>query len=79
MCLFVLSLLLLVSRFDSSHPVCNPADPLGCLPAFSHVGSSILSAQLTVGHVVMRERETDREKIKECRDRGAIVEISAEA
>lgn len=26
-------------------------------PAFSHVGSSFLSAQLTVGHVVMRERE----------------------
>lgn len=59
--------------------MCNPADPLGCLPAFSHVGSSFLSAQLTVGHVVMREGERDRQEIKECRERGVIVEISAEA
>lgn len=31
LCLFVPSLLLVVSRLDSSHPVCNPSDPLPCL------------------------------------------------
>lgn len=65
LCLVVsplLLLLLFLSRFDSSHHICNPSDPLPCLPAFSHVGSSILSAQLTVGHVVMRERQRGKKR-----------------
>lgn len=72
-----------MSTFDSSHHICNPSDPLPCLPAFSHVGSSILSAQLTVGHVVMRERQREEEREREdkgAQKRGVIaMEISTDA
>lgn len=60
--LFVLSLRSLVSRFDSSHPICNPSDPLLCLFPCG-IKLSVSSADSwTCG-----QREREREKIKERR------------
>lgn len=62
LCLVVSPLLLLLSRFDSSYHICNPSDPLPCLPALFPCGikHSVSSTDSwTCGH----ERETEREKI----------------
>lgn len=71
--LVVSPLLLLLSRFDSSHHICNPSDPLPCLPALFPCGikHSVSSTDSwTCGHERETARGRKREKIKECRKGG---------